>query len=133
MPRKLKTTVADMVSEARSAIAEIDATDATALAGDDRYQFIDIRDIRELKKTGWVPGSFHCPRGMLEFWIDPESPYFKDVFADETKTYVLYCAAGWRSALATAQMQKMGFEPVAHVTGGFASWLEAGGAVETDK
>ena len=133
MPRKLKTTVADMVTKARSAIAEIDAGDATALAGDDRYQFIDIRDIRERQKTGWVPGSFHCPRGMLEFWIDPESPYFKDVFADESKTYVLYCAAGWRSALATAQMQGMGFEPVAHITGGFSSWLEAGGAVETDK
>ena len=132
MPRKLKTTVADMVTKARGAITEIDAGEAAALVGDDRYQFVDIRDIRERKKTGWVPGSFHCPRGMLEFWIDPESPYFKDVFADESKTYVLYCAAGSRSALATAQMEGMGFTPVAHVTGGFSSWLEAGGAVETD-
>ena len=132
MPRSLKTTAEAMVEKARKAIKEIDAEDAFALVGDDRYQFVDIRDIRERRKTGWVPGSFHCPRGMLEFWVDPKSPYYKDVFEAE-KTFVLYCAGGWRSALATAVLQEdMGLTPVAHVTNGFSSWVEAGGAVETD-
>lgn len=131
MPPSLKTTAADMVAKARSAITEISPEDAIALAGDDSYQFIDIRDIRERQKTGWVPTSFHCPRGMLEFWIDPESPYFKEVFAAE-KTFVLYCASGWRSALSTALIQEMGLTPVAHIAGGFSSWVDAGGAVETD-
>lgn len=129
MPRTLKTTAAAMVADARAKITEIDADAAIALAGDERYQFIDIRDIRERQKTGWVPGSFHCPRGMTEFWIDPESPYFNSVF-DQDKTYILYCAAGWRSALTAAMMQEMGFEPVAHITDGFASWMKADGPVE---
>ena len=131
MPQKLKTTAAAMVAEARGQIREIDAVDALGLVGDERYQFIDIRDIRERRKTGWIPGSFHCPRGMTEFWIDPESPYFNPVF-DQDKTYVFYCAAGWRSALTTALVQEMGFGPVMHITDGFGSLLEAEGAVETD-
>ena len=127
--RKLKTSSADLVAKARSAITEIGAGEAVGLVGSDAHQFVDIRDIRERSKTGWVPGSFHCPRGMLEFWVDPESPYVKDVFSAD-KTFVLYCASGWRSALATARLQDMGFGPVAHVAGGFTSWLETGGAVE---
>ena len=129
MPRELKTTAAAMVAEARTTIREIDAADAIALVGDDNWQFSDIRDIRERRKSGFIPGSFHCPRGMTEFWIDPESPYFNPVF-DQDKSYILYCAAGWRSALTAAMMQDMGFEPVAHVTDGFTSWLEAEGPVE---
>ena len=130
--RKLKTSSADLVARARDAITEIGADEAVRLAESDGHRFIDIRDVRERGKTGWIPGSFHCPRGMLEFWVDPESPYHKDVFAED-KTFVLYCASGWRSALATALLQDMGFGPVAHVAGGFTSWREAGGAVERDQ
>ena len=131
MPRKLNTTSAEMVATARQKITEIDAADALALIDDDNYQFVDIRDIRERRKSGWIPGSFHCPRGMTEFWIDPESPYFNDIF-DQDKTYVFYCAAGWRSALTTALVQDMGFEPVMHITDGFTSWCDAGGSVDTE-
>lgn len=120
-----------MVTEARTRIKEIDAADALSLVGDDSVQFIDIRDIRERRKMGWIPGSFHCPRGMTEFWIDPESPYFNPVF-DQDKTYIFYCAAGWRSALTTDLVQDMGFGPVMHITDGFASWLETDGAVEKE-
>ena len=129
MPRKLKIPVAKMVADARKKITEIEASDVLSLIGNPKYQLIDIRDIRERQKLGWIPGSLHCPRGMIEFWIDPESPYFKPVF-DENKTFILYCAAGARSALTTATIQEMGFEPVAHITGGFTSWLEAEGMVE---
>lgn len=130
MPRQLKTTSSEMVAAARQKIREIDAADALALVGHQDYQFIDIRDIRERQKSGWIPGSFHCPRGMTEFWIDPESPYFNPVF-DQDKTYIFYCAAGWRSALTTALVQDMGLEPVMHITDGYASWLSEGGETET--
>ena len=79
-----------------------------------------------------MPGAFHCPRGMLEFWIDPESPYAKPVFQEDRK-FVFFCAAGWRSALAAHTAQRMGLKPVAHVAGGFAAWKAAGGAVEMAK
>ena len=131
MARELKITSAEMVAAARGRIKEINAADALALAADERYQFIDIRDIRERKKSGWIPGSFHCPRGLTEFWIDPQSPYFNAIF-DQDKRFVFYCAAGWRSALTTALVQDMGLEPVSHITGGFTSWCDAGGAVETE-
>ena len=95
--KKLKKTVKNMVAEAKSKINEIDAKDAIKFFNDENVIFIDIRDIRERQKLGFIPGSFHAPRGMLEFWIDPESPYFKDIF-DSDKKYVFHCAAGWRSA-----------------------------------
>jgi rhodanese-related sulfurtransferase len=90
---------------------------------------IDIRDVRELQRDGKIPGSFHCPRGMLEFWIDPSSPYHKDVFAQDKK-FVFHCASGWRSALATQVAQRMGLKPVAHIESGFTGWKKAGGPVE---
>jgi rhodanese-related sulfurtransferase len=94
---------------------------AIGLHGNDDILFVDIRDVRELQRDGKVPGAFHCPRGMLEFWIDPESPYHKDFFAQD-KTYVFFCAGGLRSALAAHTAQRMGLKPVAHIRGGFGAW-----------
>jgi rhodanese-related sulfurtransferase len=91
---------------------------------------VDIRDIRELT-AGTVSGAFHAPRGMLEFWVDPASPYHKPVFADEGKEYILFCGAGWRSALAAKALQDMGMTNVAHIDGGWAAWVQAGAPVET--
>ena len=117
-----------MVAEAKLKINEIDAKEAIKLFNDDNVIFIDIRDIRERQKLGYIPGSFHAPRGMLEFWIDPESPYFKDIF-NTNKKYIFHCAAGWRSALAVSTLKDMGFE-ASHITDGFAGWVEEKGPVE---
>jgi rhodanese-related sulfurtransferase len=130
MTKILKLNSAQMVANARTLIEEIAAEDALAFVGNDDVVFIDIRDVRERQNSGYIPGSFHAPRGLLEFWVDPESPYFKPVFG-ENKKYILHCAAGWRSALATASLQHMGFE-AAHITDGFASWEKAGGPIEFD-
>ena len=91
---------------------------------------VDVRDPRELEREGRIPGAFHCPRGMLEFWINPESPYFKPPFGED-RAFIFLCAGGWRSALSAATAQDMGLQPVAHVGGGFKAWKEAGGPVET--
>ena len=99
--KKLKKTVKSMVAEAKTKISEINAKEAINLFKNDDVIFIDIRDIRERQKLGFIPRSFHAPRGMLEFWVDPESPYFKSIF-DSDKKYVFHCAAGWRSALAVS-------------------------------
>jgi rhodanese-related sulfurtransferase len=115
-----------------AATARIDTlapADAIALHGRDDVVFVDLRDLRELNREGRMPGAFHCPRGMLEFWIDPESPYHKPVFAQD-KTFVFFCAAGWRSTLSAATAQDMGLAPVAHLGGGFTAWKAAGGPVE---
>ena len=117
-----------MVAEAKSKINEIDAKDAIKFFNDENVIFIDIRDIRERQKLGFIPGSFHAPRGMLEFWIDPESPYFKDIF-NTNKKYIFHCAAGWRSALAVSTLKDMGFE-ASHITDGFAGWVDEKGPVE---
>tara|TARA_B100001029_G_scaffold154103_1_gene138105 strand:+ start:315 stop:713 length:399 start_codon:yes stop_codon:yes gene_type:complete len=126
--KKLKKTVKNMVAEAKSKINEIDAKEAIKLFNDKNVIFIDIRDIRERQKLGFIPGSFHAPRGMLEFWIDPESPYFKDIF-NTNKKYIFHCAAGWRSALAVSTLKDMGFE-ASHITDGFAGWVDEKGPVE---
>ena len=110
-------------------IEEIEPQDAIKLHGRDDVVLVDIRDIRELQREGKVPGAFHCPRGMLEFWIDPDSPYYKPRF-DEDKKFVFFCAGGLRSALAAKTAQDMGLKPVAHVVGGFKAWKDAGGQVE---
>jgi rhodanese-related sulfurtransferase len=101
------------------------------LGKDPRLQLVDIRDVRELEREGTVPGAVLAPRGMLEFWVDPASPYFKPVFGDESKEFVLFCGAGWRSALAAQALQDMGMTNVAHVDGGFGAWLKAGAPTET--
>ena len=126
--KKLKKTVKNMVAEAKLKINEIDAKEAIKLFNDDNVIFIDIRDIRERQKLGFIPGSFHAPRGMLEFWIDPESPYFKDIF-NTNKKYIFHCAAGWRSALAVSTLKDMGFE-ASHITDGFAGWVDEKGPIE---
>ncbi len=126
--KKLKISSADMVADARKRIEEIDTADAIEMAGDPNVVFVDIRDIRERHKLGFIPGSLHCPRGMIEFWVDPESPYFKEIFAED-KRFIFHCAAGWRSALTVAMLQDMGFE-AAHLKDGFADWVEKGGPVE---
>jgi rhodanese-related sulfurtransferase len=99
--------------------------------GDARLQVMDIRDPRELEREGTVPGALHAPRGMLEFWVDPESPYYKPVFGDESKEFVLFCGAGWRSALATKTLHDMGMRNVAHIDGGFTAWAKQGAPVES--
>lgn len=120
-----------LVDEANAEIETISAEDALALQGDDNVVLIDIRDVRELKREGRVPGAKHMPRGMLEFWVDPDSPYYRDVFGSGKK-FVFFCAGGLRSALATQQLQKMGLQPVAHIGGGFGAWRDAGGPIEKD-
>jgi rhodanese-related sulfurtransferase len=119
-----------MVEAAKREIKEIPAADALQLVGREDVVLVDIRDIRELARDGKVPGAVHAPRGMLEFWIDPDSPYFKPVFGQD-KTYVFFCAGGLRSALAAKTAQDMGMTPVAHILGGFSAWKKAGGPVES--
>ena len=118
-----------LLAEAEAEIETLPAPDATKLHGDPAVVFVDLRDPRELEREGRIPGAFHCTRGMLEFWIDPDSPYHKPVFAQD-KRFVFYCAGGWRSALAAKTAHDMGLENVAHVAGGLAAWREAGGPME---
>ena len=125
----MKKTVKSMVDEAMAAITTYSIEEARELHGREDVQFIDIRDVRELERDGVIPGAFHAPRGMLEFWVDPESPYHKPVFGQPAKRYVLFCAAGWRSALATQTMQQMGVDQVGHIDGGFGAWKAAGAPV----
>lgn len=124
----LKTSSAQMVADARARIEEIETEEAIAMVGDPGVQIVDLRDPRERERTGFIPGSFHCPRGMLEFWVDPESPYYKEIFAQDKK-FVFHCASGWRSALSVATLQDMGFD-AAHLKDGFGGWEKAGGPVE---
>jgi rhodanese-related sulfurtransferase len=119
-----------LLEEANAAIEAVSPEEAAALARSDDVLLVDIRDVRELQREGKAPGALHAPRGMLEFWIDPESPYHKEIFASG-KTFIFYCASGWRSALATKAVQEMGLEPVKHIEGGFTAWKKAGLPVET--
>ena len=125
----LKTGVKQLVAAANARIVTIPVEEAKALLGNPDVQFVDIRDVRELEREGTLPGAFHAPRGMLEFWVDPESPYFKPVFGED-KRFILFCQSAWRSALATAALQDMGMDNVAHVEGGFSAWKAAGGQTE---
>ena len=127
--KKLKISSAQMVADARARITEIETPDLIAMLADPAVVVVDIRDIRERQRQGYIPGSFHAPRGMIEFWVDPESPYFKDIFAEDGKKFVLHCASGWRSALTTATLQDMGFE-ASHLKEGFSTWEKHGGPVE---
>ncbi|QUJ78295.1 rhodanese-like domain-containing protein [Sulfitobacter albidus] len=129
MPQ-LTTTAAQMVAAARARIDEVETPDLIAMLDDPDVVIVDIRDIRERQRSGAIPGSIHAPRGMIEFWVDPDSPYFKDVFAQEDKRYVFHCASGWRSALTVATLADMGFK-ASHLREGFSSWADQGGPVET--
>ena len=126
--RKLKKGSKEMVAEARSRIEEIEAMDLIGRLDDPETVIVDLRDVRERQRTGFIPGSFHAPRGMMEFWVDPESPYHKEIFGQDKK-FVLHCASGWRSALTAATLQDMGFE-AAHLKDGFSAWQKQGGPVE---
>jgi rhodanese-related sulfurtransferase len=129
MPQTITTGYKALCDAAEREIETIPPDEAVKLAGRDDVVLIDIRDIRELQRNGRVPGAVHCPRGMLEFWIDPASPYHKPLF-NQDKKYVFFCAGGLRSALATQTAQRMGLKPVAHIGGGFGAWKKAGGPVE---
>jgi rhodanese-related sulfurtransferase len=123
-----------LVDEAMAQVKTYTAAEVMAKSTDasskDKIQIVDIRDVRELK-DGTVTGSYHAPRCMLEFWVDPESPYHKKIWADESKEFILFCGAGWRSALAAKTLQDMGMRNVAHIDGGYEAWVKAGGSIET--
>lgn len=124
----MKRSAQSLVQAAMDEVATLSVAQARALFGSTDVQFVDVRDVRELEREGIIPGAVHAPRGMLEFWVDPESPYHRDVFAQD-KLFVLFCAAGWRSALATQTLMHMGMARVAHIEGGFTAWKEAGAPV----
>ncbi|MFS2034955.1 rhodanese-like domain-containing protein [Polaromonas sp. CT11-55] len=119
-----------LVDEAMAQVKTYSVDEVKARLKDPKVQIVDIRDVRELT-AGTVTGSYHAPRGMLEFWVDPASPYHKPLFADEGKEFILFCGAGWRSALATKTLQDMGMRNVAHIDGGYAEWVKQGGPIET--
>jgi rhodanese-related sulfurtransferase len=129
MPQTITLGAKALVEAAKRAIKEYTAAEAIELAKRPDVVLVDVRDPRELEREGRIPGAFHCPRGLLEFWIDPESPYFKPAFGQD-KTFVFFCASGMRSALATKTAQDMGLKPVANIIGGFNAWKQAGGLVE---
>ena len=119
----------DLVADAEQRIETITVEAALAVSDTSDVVFVDLRDVRELKREGKIPGAFHCPRGLLEFWIDAESPYYNKIFGED-KRFVFYCNLGWRSALAADVAQKLGLKNVCHINGGFEAWKNAGGAVE---
>ena len=119
----------ELVDEAMAQVTTYSVQEVRARLHDAHVQIVDIRDVRELEREGTVPGALLAPRGMLEFWVDPASPYHKPVFADEGKQFILFCGAGWRSALATKTLQDMGMRNVAHIDGGFADWKKQGAPV----
>ena len=129
MPQVIRKSVLDLVAEANKQVREVSIEDARAMHGKDDVMFIDLRDVRELAKTGRIAGAKHVPRGMLEFWIDPESPYHKPFFAED-RTFVFYCAGAWRSALAAKTADDMGLSPAVHLEGGIKAWVDAGGPID---
>ena len=121
---KLKIGYQELIASAMAQIETVPLEEAQQLLGDPNTIFVDIRDVRELEREGMIPNALHAPRGMLEFWVDPDSPYFKPIFG-EGKRLILYCASAWRSALATEMLQKMGVPGVCHLEGGFTAWKKA--------
>ena len=121
--------IKQLCAEANARIRTLNLDEAKAMLGQDDVQFVDIRDPRERERDGTIPGAYHATRGMLEFWVDPESPYYKPVFGED-KTFVLYCAGGMRSALATATLKDMGMDKVCHIEGGYGAWKKSGGVTE---
>ncbi|KQW20853.1 rhodanese [Afipia sp. Root123D2] len=129
MPQTIHRGIKAMLDEANAEIETMTAAEAIAAAKNDDVVIVDIRDPREIERDGRIPDAFSCTRGMLEFWIDPQSPYAKPVFQQDKK-FVFHCAGGLRSALAAKTAKDMGLKPVAHLSGGFAAWRDAGGPVE---
>jgi rhodanese-related sulfurtransferase len=129
MAQNITLHVEEMVATAEREVETLPVMDAISLHGTSDVTFVDLRDIRELNREGRIPGALHCPRGMLEFWLDPASKYHKPAFAADKK-FVFFCAGGARSALAAQTAQRMGLKPVAHIGGGFGAWRKAGGPVE---
>jgi len=129
MPQNIHRGIKDLLAEANAEIETVSASDLIASTEDENLVIVDLRDPREIERDGRIPGAFHCPRGMLEFWLDPQSPYAKPVFQQDKK-FVFHCASGLRSALAAKTAQDMGLKPVAHLGGGFAAWRDAGGPIE---
>ena len=129
MTVNVKVSMQEMVDQAYAEIETIDVAQAAKLLGNEDVVFVDIRDIRELDREGRIPGAFHMPRGMAEFWIDPGSKYHKEIFAAD-KRFVFFCAAGWRSALTVQVAQRIGLEKACHFEGGFGAWKKAGGQIE---
>jgi rhodanese-related sulfurtransferase len=125
----IKKGYKQLLEEANAEIKTLTVAEAVAQHGAADTVFVDLRDPREMDREGKMPGAFACTRGMLEFWIDPESPYAKPVFM-EPKKFIFFCAGGWRSALAAKTAQDMGVENVAHIEGGFGAWKQAGGPIE---
>jgi len=129
MPQTITTGFRALVDQAEREIETLSVDEARKLHGSGDAVFVDLRDPREREREGKMPGAFHCTRGMLEFWIDPASPYHKPVFAEDKK-FVFFCAGGWRSALAAKTAHDMGLKPVAHIKGGFGEWKKSGAPVE---
>ncbi|WP_257169455.1 rhodanese-like domain-containing protein [Bradyrhizobium sp. SRS-191] len=129
MPQTITRGIKALLDEANAEIETLSAAEAVEAAKRDDVVIVDIRDPREIEREGRIPGAFSCTRGMLEFWIDPQSPYAKPIFQQD-KTFIFHCAGGLRSALAAKTAKDMGLKPVAHIGGGFAAWREAGGPVE---
>ena len=129
MAQQIVKSAKSLISEANQFVSTMSVEEAKKVLNHEDYVFVDLRDIRELKREGKIPNAFSCPRGMLEFWIDPESPYHKEIF-NQDKTYVFYCASAWRSALSTKTAMDMGLKPVAHIEGGFSAWKKADGIIE---
>jgi|TARA_B110000240_G_scaffold188141_1_gene226603 rhodanese-related sulfurtransferase len=130
MAQEIVKSTKSLIAEANKIVETISIEEAKKIVSSEKHILIDLRDIRELKREGKIPGAFSCPRGMLEFWIDPESPYHKEIF-NQDKTYVFYCASAWRSALSAKTAMDMGLKPVLHIEGGFMAWKKADGDIET--
>jgi rhodanese-related sulfurtransferase len=130
----MKKTAKALVEETMARVTTYTAEQARALHGQPGVQFVDVRDVRELEREGAIPGAFHAPRGLLEFWGDPESPFHRPEPVQENDTqFILFCAAGWHSALATQTLMDKGVAHVAHLEGGFEAWRQAGGPVDSSK
>ena len=126
----IKKGYKQLIDEANAEVKTYSMDEVKAAMAEDKIILFDIRDIRELQKQGKLPGAEHTPRGMLEFWVDPESPYHKEIFAQEDKEFVFYCGSAWRSALAAKALQDMGMENIAHMDGGFKAWKDAENEIE---
>ena len=132
MNQEIKKGINILLNEANKIAKTISVKRSISILKNNDFIFIDLRDYREILKEGKIPGSFSCPRGMLEFWIDPKSPYHKNLF-NQKKTYIFYCTSAWRSALAVKSAMEMGLNPVVHLEGGYTEWLKQGGDIEEIK